>query len=208
MAETDFRKYYAQNEFLAMGGIPVDAAQFETFLSTLDFSVDVLDVYEVDSFVAVQFNQLPTQGDFNLLDGAVAGFVAVPPTDAPLEVESLGITSATSSALVTVIDQTTPPRDAGTYRVDWCCLVGMLAAVANTGVRGLITLTRTQGSDVITRSWEHNSSLQQPQTFSGGITFKVEQGATIRALLQVAKVGAPAATAQMAVARITADKIG
>jgi hypothetical protein len=208
MSATDFRKYYAQAEFIAMNSIPVDAAQFKTFLSTLGFSVPVVDVYEVDSFVAVQFNALPLQADFNTLDAAVASFVAVPPTDEPLEIESLGITSATSSSLVTVIDVTTPPRDAGTYRVDWCCLVGMLAVVANTGVRGLITLTRTQGANVITRSWEHNSSLQQPQTFSGGITFKVEQGATIRAHLQVAKVGTPAATAQLAVARITADKIG
>ncbi len=208
MAESDFRRYYAQNEFLAMAGIPVDAAQFETFLSTLDFSVPVVDAYPVDSFIAVQFNQLPTQGDLNTLNAAVASFAATPPTDEPVEVESLNITSATSSTLVTVIDVTTPPRDAGTYRVDWCCLVAMLATVANAGVRGVLTATRTQGSNVVSRQWEHNWTLPQPQTFSGGRTFKVEQGATIHVLLQVAKVGVPAATAQMGSAVVTIDKIG
>jgi hypothetical protein len=84
----------------------------------------------------------------------------------------------------------------------------MLATVANAGVRGVLTLTRTQGASAVSRSWEHNWNLQQPQTFSGCITFLCREGATLRALLQVAKVGAPAATAQMAVARITADKIG
>ncbi len=208
MSQLDFRKYYAQAEFVAMASVPVDAAQFETFLSTLNLAVPVVDVYPVNGFVAVQFAELPTASVLTALDAAVAAFVAVPPTDAPLEVESLGITSATSATLVDVIDATTPPRDAGTYRVDWCCLVGMLAAVTNTGVRGVVTITRTQGGNVVSRQWEHNSSLQQPQTFSGGRTFKVEQGATIRVRLQVAKVGAPAATAQMSAAVVIADKIG
>lgn len=208
MSQTDFRKYYAQSEFIAMASVPVDPAQFETFLTTLSFSVAVVDVYAITGFIAVQFDALPTPSDFTTLDAAVASFVAVPPTDAPLEVESLGITSATTTTLVDVIDATTPPRDAGTYRVDWCCLVGMLATVVNAGVRGVVTLTRTQGANVVTRTWEHNWNLQQPQTFSGGRTFLVTQGATIRVRLQVSKIGAPAATAQMASAVVTVDKIG
>jgi hypothetical protein len=208
MSENSFRKYYAQSEFVAMNTVPVDAAQFETFLTTLSFSVPVVDAYELSGFVAVEFSALPSPGDIATLNAAVAAFVAQPATEEPLEVESLGITPATTSALVTVIDAATPPRAAGTYQISWTCLVGMLAAVTNTGVRGVITVTRTQGASVVTRTWEHNSSLQQPQTFSGCITFLCQQGATLRAHLQVSKVGTPAATAQMAVARITADKIG
>ncbi len=208
MSESSFRKYYEQAEFVAMNNVEVDAAQFETFLSTVSFSAPVVDVYEVNGFIAVEFSELPFSADIDALDAAVASFVAAPPTNGPLVIESLGITSATTSTLVDVIDVTTPPRDAGTYQVLWDCLVGMLATVTNAGVRGLITLTRTQGANVVTRSWEHNWNLQQPQTFSGGITFECQSGATIRARLQVAKIGAPAATAQMAVARITADKIG
>lgn len=208
MSESSFRKYYAQSEFVAMGGDPVDADQFETHLTTLTFSVPVVDVYEVNGSIAVEFSVLPTPLDLTTLDAAVAAFVAVGPTDELLEVESLAITSATSSALVDVLDQTTPPRAAGTYRIDWCCLVGMLAAVNGTGVRGVFTVTRTQGPEVVSRQWEHNSSLQQPQTFSGGRSFVCAQGATIRVRLQVAKVGAPAATAQLAQAVVSAIKIG
>ncbi len=208
MSETTFRKYYAQSEFVAMAGVTVDASQFETFLSTVSLSVPLVEAYEQNGFIAVEFGDLPSPTDLAAVDAAVAAFVAVPPTTEPLVVESLGITSAATSTLIDVIDVTTPPRDAGTYQVLWNCLVGMLATVASTGVRGVITLTRTQGADVVSRQWEHNWNLQQPQTFSGGITFECQAGATIRARLQVAKIGVAAATAQMAVARITADKIG
>lgn len=208
MPESSFKKFYAQSEFTAMSGAPVNPAQFKTFISTYPILVPAADVYAVDGFIAVQFNALPSSSDIAALDAAVAAFVAPPATDSPLEIESLGITPATSASLVTVIDQTTPPRSAGTYQISWTCLVGMLATVANAGVRGVITLTRTQGASVVSRTWEHNWNLQQPQTFCGCITFICQEGATLRALLQVSKVGAPAATAQMAVARITADKIG
>lgn len=209
MSETTFRKYYPQAEFTAMGGEFTRADQFALYLTTIALSDPVVDVRAVaNQSISVEWASLPSQSDMNLVDAAVASFVALPPTNAPLVAESLGITSATSSTLVDVIDVTTPPRDGGTYQVLWDCLVGMLATVANAGVRGLITLTRTQGSNVVTRQWEHNWNLQQPQTFSGGITFECQPGATIRARLQVAKIGAPAATAQLSVARITADKIG
>jgi hypothetical protein len=209
MSETTFRKYYAQTEFTAMAGEFVHAEQFALYLTTLPLGLPAVDVRAVQTHsVSVEWDDFPPPGDIAIVDAAVAAFVALPPTDEPLQAESLGITSATTSTLVDVIDVTTPPRDAGTYQVLWDCLVGMLATVANAGVRGLITLTRTQGSSVVTRQWEHNWNLQQPQTFSGGITFECEAGATIRARLQVAKIGAPAATAQMSVARITADKIG
>lgn len=208
MPESSFKKFYAQSEFTAMSGAPVNPAQFKTFISTYPILVPAADVYAVDGFIAVQFSALPSPSDIAALDAAVAAFVAPPATDSPLEIESLGITPATSASLVTVIDQTTPPRSAGTYQISWTCLVGMLATVANAGVRGVITLTRTQGASVVSRTWEHNWNLQQPQTFCGCITFLCQEGATLRALLQVSKVGAPAATAQMAVARITADKIG
>jgi hypothetical protein len=207
MSESSFRKYYAQSEFVAMNTVPVDAAQFETHLTTLSFSVPVVDVYEVNGSIAVEFSQLPTPGDITTLDGAVAAFVAAPPSDSLLEIESLGITSNPNTALVDVLDVSTPPREAGTYHVNMSCLVGMLATVANAGVRGVVTFTRTQGANVVSRQYEHNWNLQQPQTFALGIPFDCEQGAIIRVRLQVARIG-NAATAQMAMARITAKKVG
>jgi hypothetical protein len=208
MSESTFRKYYPQAAFVAMGGVTAEAAQFQTHLSTVGFTVPLVTAHDDNGFITVEFSSLPSPNDITTLDNAVATFVALPATDAPLVAESLAVTSATNATLVTVIDQTTPPRAAGTYQISWTALVGMLAAVTNTGVRGVITLTRTQGANVVARTWEHNSSLQQPQTFCGCVTFLCQAGATLRAHLQVAKVGAPAATAQMSVARITADKIG
>lgn len=216
MAETSIKRFYGEEEFVGLlPGFAIDETQVKllgTILGALALSGPIAEVRRAvlgeRISVVVEWAGLPSSADVALIDAAVAAFGGAPITDAPLSAESLGITSATTSALVTVIDATTPPRQAGAYRFDWCCLVGMLAAVANTGVRGVCTVTRTQGADVVTRTWEHNSTLQQPQTFSGGKTFNVAQGATIRVLLQVGKVGVPAATAQMAVASATVDKIG
>jgi len=165
MSESTFRKYYPQAAFVAMGGVTAEAAQFQTHLSTVGFTVPLVTAHDDNGFITVEFSSLPSPNDITTLDNAVATFVALPATDAPLVAESLAVTSATNATLVTVIDQTTPPRAAGTYQISWTALVGMLAAVTNTGVRGVITLTRTQGANVVARTWEHNSSLQQPQTF-------------------------------------------
>ena len=209
MAESSYRRYYQQSEFAAMAPIPVNATQFLLHLTTVAFSQAPIDAYHVAEAIALVWEDLPTPADIALADAAVASYIeSGAASDEPLQIESLAVTSATDATLVTVIDQTTPPRAAGTYQISWTSLIGMLATVANTGVRGVITLTRTQGASVVARTWEHNWNLQNPQTFSGCITFICQEGATLRARLQVAKIGASAATAQMAVARITADKIG
>jgi hypothetical protein len=197
-----------RHEF-ALTVLPFTVEGVLAYLEALTLVEPIVDAEDVEGHsVAIIWANEPPSGDIDLVRDALAIYVEIGPTDEPLEVESLGITSATTSTLVTVIDATTPPRAAGTYQISWTALVGMLATVANTGVRGVITLTRTQGGVSVSRTWEHNHTLQQPQTFSGCITFLCQAGATLRAHLQVAKVGAPAATAQMAVARVTADKIG
>ena len=209
MGESQFRRYYHATEFAALAGEMPVPAQFKTHLSTIGLGTAVAEVRAVDNLsIVVEWADFPALGDVALVNAAVASYAAVGASEELLERESLGITAATTAALVTVIEATTPPRAAGSYRVDFCALVGMLATVANTGVRGVFTVTRTQGADVKTRQWEHNHALQQPQTFSGGRSFKVEHGATISVKLEVGKVGAAAATAQMASAVVTIDKIG
>jgi len=193
----------------ALSTLPFTVEGVLAHLATLTLTEPIIAAEDVEGYaIALTWANEPPANELEVVTNAIAEYVEIGPTEEPLEIESLGITSATSSTPVTVIDATTPPRAAGTYQISWTALVGMQAAVANTGVRGVITLTRTQGENVVTRTWEHHSSLQQAQTFSGCITFVCQAGATLRAELQVAKVGAPAATAQMAVARITADKIG
>ena len=76
MPESSFKKFYAQSEFTAMSGAPVNPAQFKTFISTYPILVPAADVYAVDGFIAVQFNALPSSSDIAALDAAVAAFVA------------------------------------------------------------------------------------------------------------------------------------
>lgn len=210
MSESSFRKFYAYTEFLAVASnqLTPNPEAFKTFLATYGFDVVPINVEAIgNDTIMVEWTTFPSQADIPRLDAAVEEFTGGS-TDEPFEVESLDATSATTSNLVGVIDFTTPPLDSGTYQVTWNALVGMLATVANTGVRGVLTLTRTQGSDVVSRQWEHNWNLQQPQLFGSVTTFRCQSGATIRAHLQVAKLGAAAATAQMGGARVTIDKIG
>ena len=103
---------------------------------------------------------------------------------------------------------TTPPRDAGTYQILTTCMVGMLATVANTGVRGTVTYQLIRGGAVAAeRSYSHGWNQQEPQTFSAPLTFECQAGDRIRARLQVTKLGVAAATAQLARARVTIDQL-
>lgn len=205
MSESTFRKYYAQTEFLAMNTAPVNAEQFGTYLATLPIAQPVIDVRAVQQHsISVEWADLPAQSDIDVVDQAVATFTAQPTTDEPFELNSFGATTATSSALVDKIDFTTPPLEPGTYQVLWVSMLRMVAAVAATGVRALITLTRSDGTSV---QQESHWDLAQRVAFNGGLTFHVLAGQTIRAHLQVSKIGVAAATAEMSGARVTIDKI-
>lgn len=207
MPFSPFPRYYTRTDFAALSG-PVPIPLLTSSLRLLTLTLPVRDVRATLDGAVVEWESLPPQADINAVDAAVAAFTGGATTAEPFELESLGVTNEAAGALVDKIDFTTPGLDAGTYQVLWAALVGMLATVTNAGVRGLITLTRMNGdgSGAVSRPWEHNWNLQQPQTFSGGITFKCTAGQKIRARLQVQKVGA-AATAQMASARITIDQI-
>jgi hypothetical protein len=206
MAESTFRRFYRQAEFLGMAGNPVDPAQFATFLTTLPLSEPVADVrVSVQGIVGVEWADLPTQNDLDILDNAVATFAAAPTTDQPFELNSFAATTATTAALVDKINFTTPPLAAGTYQVLWTSMLRMVAAVANTGVRGVMTLARQPGNTQVQQ--ESNWDLAQKIAFNGGLTFQVTAGQTISALLQLNKLGAAAATAEMSGARVTIDKI-
>lgn len=70
-----------------------------------------------------------------------------------------------------------------------------------------MTLTRIRGANEVSRAYEHNWDRLQPQTFSGPLTFQCAAGDRIRVRLQIGKIGAPAATAQLSMARVTIDQI-
>lgn len=211
MALTNINRFYQRAEFVSLlAGFDLDIDQISAQLGSLSLSAPVVNVERLsqNEGILVQWEVMPTAGDIVAVDGVIAAFTGGAVSSDPVEVESLGITNATTSTLVTVIDVTSTPRERGKYLVTWDSLIGMLAAVANTGARGVITLTRTRGASSVSRQWEHNWTLPQPQLFGSGLTFSCEAGDTIHVLLQIAKVGAPAATAQMAVARVTIDRVG
>lgn len=207
MAFSDFRIALEQQDFPALVGAPVDVEQFKQDLAVRTFTVPPADVYGSNGFVIVYWDQAPTPADTAEVVAAASAFSAPPTTDQPFQVESLGVTSNPDTTLLDVINEATPPLNAGTYQVLWICLVSMEATIVNAGVRAVITLTATQGEGSLQRQWEHNWNLQQPQTFSGGVTFNVTAGTTVRAHLQVARLGVDA-VARVAAARITVDKIG
>lgn len=209
MAESSYREYYGFNEFLALASqqLTPDPEVFAAFLATYGFSVapSYVAVVGLDT-IAVEWSTFPSQADLPLLTAAVQEFTGGS-TDAPIEVESLGVTTAPDGSLVDVIDVTSPPRDAGTYMASWNSIIALSSTVPDTGVRAVFTVTRTQGADVASRQWEHTWILQQPQHFGGSVTFLLATGGTIRVQLQVAKLGGGAAVAQLAGARVTINKL-
>jgi hypothetical protein len=212
MADDDgggYRIPFLREAFTALvGNIPIALLRSELMALPLTVPVSDARMMLMGNGVIVEWlGEPPTVQDRQAVRDKVAAFVGGTTTSEPIEVESLPITSATTAALVDVIDVTTPPGNGGTIQIMWCALVGMLATVANAGVRGVITLTRIRGATQVVRQYEHNWTRQEPQLFGSGITFKCQAGDKIRVLLQVGKVGAPAATAQMAMARVTIDPI-
>jgi hypothetical protein len=202
---TTIQRFYAQTEFAGMQGQPVDAAQFLTYLGTLPLGAPVLDARDVaNGWIAVEWAILPSASDVAQVDAAVIAFAAQPTTSEPFELNSFAATTATTTTPVDKVSFTTPPLEAGTYQVLWASMLRMVAAVAGTGVRALITLTRSGGTSI---QQESHWDLAQKVAFNGGITFRVTAGQTIGVLLQVNKIGAPAATAEMSGARVTIDKI-
>jgi hypothetical protein len=190
------------------GDVPLEL--FKQTLLTLPLTVPITDVRRSPSGNAIVlewFGDPPSIADRGAVNDAAAAFVGGVTTSAPIEIESLGITSATTATLVDVIDVTTPPRDGGTYLIVTDSQVGMLATVANAGVRGLVTMTRIRGATSKTRVWEHNWTRAEPQFFGPSLDFRCEAGDVLRVLMQVGKVGTPAATAQMSMARVSIDQI-
>lgn len=207
MAFIDLKILYPRDEFVLL---PVEQDirrdLFLAFIAPMVWSVPIIGFEVLPDGAVVQWAAVPSENDLDQMAGAVAAFPGGVTSSAPIEVESLAVVSTNTGALVDVIDTTTPMLEAGTYAVEWTSLVGMLATVANTGVRGVITLSRIRGAAVVSRQYEHNWTMQQPQLFGAGLTFTCAAGDKIRALLQVQKLGVAAATAQMGMARISIDR--
>lgn len=214
MSDDNFRKTFYAHQFTALGGGSlaenkdvIDAA-LTTIAPPLSLPVNETRLALGGAALIVEWAALPSAADVAAVTALVPTIVGVVTTSAPIELESLGTTTTTDAVTpVDKIDFTTQPLDAGTYQVMWDALVGMAATVANTGVKGIITLQRIRGATIVERQWTHGWNQQEPQLFGSGISFQCNAGDRIRVRLQVLKLGVAAATAAMGMARITIDQI-
>jgi hypothetical protein len=153
--------------------------------------------------VIVEWSAIPLSADVTAIDAAIAAFVGGTTSNAPLEINSFGVATSTSTTPVTKIDVTTSPLDAGTYQVIWCSSLRMQAVAANTGIEGKIRITRSDGVFVEQDdAWD----LANRHAFNGAITFTVLAGQTIRAFLTFSRLGV-SGTAEMSGARVTIDQL-
>lgn len=204
MASSNFFRFYRPIDFTSLVG-SLDIGLLITALRLLVLSTPIRNVELLSPGlgVRVEWDVLPTTGDLALVDAAVAAFTGGATTSDPFEFNSFAVATSASSTPVTKIDQTTPPLDAGTYQVLWLSSLRMQALIANTGVQGDITLTRSDGVFVHQDdAWD----LTSRHAFNGAITFQVLAGQTIRSQLTFNRLGA-SGVAEMSGARITVDKI-
>lgn len=206
MADESFRKTYYTSDFTSLsGGIAENKPLLESALSALTLTVPVNEVRVALGGAAaiVEWQQLPAPADVAAVDAAVAAFTGGPTTSQPFEFNSFGASTTQSGTHQTKIDETTPPLDAGTYQVIWTSSLRMQAVAANTGVEGKIRLERSDGVFVEQDdAWD----LANRHAFNGAITFQIQAGQTIRALLTFARLGV-SGTAEMSGARVTIDQI-
>jgi len=209
MAENSFRRFYRREEFLALPpASDINVEVLGTVLGALALGAPIAEVRLTQppgDGVVIEWLAPPTSGtDFPLVDAAIAAFAGGATTSAPIIQLSAAVATSTSATPTTKIDFTTPPLDAGTYQVIWNTSLRMQAVIANTGVQGDMTLTRSDGASV---HQDDAWNLSNRHAFNGAITFSVLAGQTIRALLTFSRLGA-SGTAEMSLARVSIDKIG
>lgn len=206
MADDYFRRRYVPADFLVLTTSLAEAVPLlRTALSQLVLTEPVNEVrLDVSgSGVVVEWVRLPTALDVTAVNTAVATFVGATTTSAPIELNSFAASTTTSATPVTKITHTTQPLVAGTYQVIWNSSIRMLAVLANTGVEGRITISRSDGATVgQTDAWD----LANNHVFNGAITFVIQAGQTIAVTLAFLRLGVTG-TAEMSGARITIDKV-
>lgn len=152
----------------------------------------------------VWLGTFPSAADVLAVDGAVASHTGGTTSGAPQQVENLGNVDATSGSFVTVFDVTTPPLDAGTYLVLVETELSMPVVQSNTAVQAEFRLGAGSGT-LIGRTTV--ASATQPTGFDPHAMLARTAGQTIRVVLQIAKLGASAATARASNSRLSICKV-
>lgn len=206
MSDDLFRRRYRQVDFpLLLTSLSSVIDLLRSTLGVLVLTEPIFDVRLDPSASAaiVEWVRIPSTADLVAVDAAVAAFVGGATTSAPLEFNSFGASTTTSTTPTDKIAFVTQPLQPGTYQVLWNSSIRMQAVAANTGVEGRIVLTRSDGANITqTDAWDLNVN----HAFNGAITFQVLAGQTITGALRFARLGA-SGTAEMSGARVTVDKV-
>lgn len=207
MAINQIRRFYLLEDFTSIGVHTLEVESLRTVLATLALQTPIADVQPVEppgDGVVVEWASLPnTAGDFALVDAAIAGFLGLPVSSAPIVVDSFAVQTSTSSTPVTKINVTTPPLAGGSYLVSWNSSLRMQTVLNLTGIEGKIRITRSDGAFLEQDdAWD----LANRHAFNGNTPFEISAGQTLTALLTFSRLGA-LGTAEMSGARVTIFKI-
>ena len=207
MSFQNFRVIYERTDFLALvGNIPIKILTAQLLQIPLASAITEIKLVgpSANPSVAVEWEALISDDDIDTVDDFIATFIGGATTSQPFEIESLDPSLDGSGNVIPKIDFITPLLDEGTYQVSWACEIQTETQVPNTGVLGILTVTRSDGAS---RTWRDSWDLPFPHFFGDCITFKAETGQSIRVQLSFQKLGADPVNAAMSVARVTIDQI-
>jgi len=205
MAESQFTRFYRRADFIALTTPGIDLPLLKTWMAELVLDTPFVDVQLLTTEVGarVDWQEFASPEDVALVDARIAAFVGGATTSEPFELESSGATQSTSAAPVLKATLGTGPLDAGTYTFSWNSLIRMNPAGANSGVKGLVRISRSDG---VFREQPDSWDLTADHAFNGNLIFKVSAGQTLTATAHVWRLGA-AGTAEMLSLRFTIDQL-
>lgn len=202
-------RVYQEDDFAALTSFPPQAAALSLMrgkVAELGTSVPVVDVRlaPAGNAVVFEFDGIPSSGDFGALDTFVQDFFLTQTTSFHLEALSADASTTTNTGFEPKIDEETSPLTAGIYMINWQSTLRMSVAGASSGVLGRVRIERSDGQTLEqTSSWD----LTVGHSFNGCVSFPVQEGQTLHAVLSYARIGANG-TAEMSGARVAFDRVG
>jgi hypothetical protein len=205
MSESSIKRFYGRSDFVNMLTAEPNIPLLRTTLNGLALEVPIAEVRSLTGGGAVvEWEAFPDPADIVLIDAAIAAFVGGATTSAPMVLESFAALQTTDSVTpAKKAELQTPPLDGGTYTFSWNSLLRMNPAAANSGVQGIIRITRSDG---VVREQPDSWDLTAPHAFNGNIIFEVSAGQTLLAEAFVLRLGA-GGTAEMLGVRFTIDQL-
>lgn len=201
---TDFAaRTFGPADFTSLGSnqLNIDVLRDDISSQVYDTSPPFVDAIAARAVIA-RWGSFPTPADVATVAARIAAHTGGATTSAPVQLENLANVDAPSATMVSIFDHTTPPLKAGTYLVIVATDLWMPATIANTFTRCEFRIGPAAGTLIA-----GTTAASGPQTHSTAFTphamLARTEGQTLRLLLQVAKLGVPAATARASNSRMS-----